>query len=442
MKSINKITIFLLLLPMVLVQGQNTNKLLVGDSLSFSQILNDVIHNYPSIKKAQNDIASSDAKIGMAKTAYLPDVNLTSSYSRIGPTSSFTLPINGVLQTIQLYPADNYSAAINVNQSIYDFGKTAKNVSFEQQNKELVETSVEQLKQRLSLMLVGNYYSIVFLQEAIHIKDEQLVTLNEHLHFVEKKEASGSATKFEIITTKVRISAIENQKTDILTALQIQLGQLNSFLGKPQETKLTVKKELLVPQIFAPNDSLFAFAFAHRNEMKLAHQKNSLAETRLKMVNAQNNPALNVFANGGLKNGYIPNLSTLTPNFAVGVGLKVPLFDANRSKFARIQVKADIQGNDQETELARRNIVNEVVESKANAESSLKKVAQSELQLEQAQQAYSLAETNFQAGVITNLDLLDSFTAVAESKLVLLKTKIDYTVNLLKLKIALGEQIY
>ena len=83
-----------------------------------------------------------------------------------------------------------------------------------------------------------------------------------------------------------------------------------------------------------------------------------------------------------------------------------------------------------------------MVESKANAESALKKVNQSELQLEQALQAFSLAETNFKAGAITNLDMLDSSTSVAESRLALLKTKIDYSVSVLKLKIALGEQIY
>jgi outer membrane protein len=37
--------------------------------------------------------------------------------------------------------------------------------------------------------------------------------------FVEKKAATGSATNYEILTTKVRISAIENQKTDLLNAL-------------------------------------------------------------------------------------------------------------------------------------------------------------------------------------------------------------------------------
>lgn len=176
----------------------------------------------------------------------------------------------------------------------------------------------------------------------------------------------------------------------------------------------------------------------------MALQKDVILQSRLNVVKVQNYPSLNLFGSGGFKNGYLnsdfQDVGKL--NFAVGVGLKVPIFDANRSKYIKVQANADIEGNQHETEVVKRNITNEVVESKANAESSLKKVAQSELQLSQAKEAYSLAETSFQAGVITNLDLLDSFTAVAESKLALLKTKIDYSVNLLKLKFALGEQIY
>ena len=438
MKSIYKLILILILLPLATVHAQKTDKS-SGDSLSLQDILNDVIHNYPAIKKAQIDIESSEAKIGLAKTAYLPDVNVSASYTLIGPTSSISIPNLG---TFQLYPANNYSAMLNVSQSIYDFGKTNKNVAYEKQNKELTGFSIEQLKQKLSGMMVGNYYSIVFLQEAIRIKEEELATLNEHLNFVQKKEATGSATKYEILTTKVRISAIENQKTDLVTALQIQQSQLNSFLGKSQGTKLLVKKELLSNQILLSNDSLFSFAYEHRNEMKITRQKGALADTRLKMVNSQNNPSLNFFGSGGLKNGYLPDISVLTANYAVGIGLKVPLFDASRSKYNKVIAQSEIKGNVEDTELTLRSIVNEVVESRSTTESALKKVSQSELQVEQAQQAYSLAETNYQAGAITNLDLLDSFTALAESKLFLLKTRIDYSASLLKLKLALGEQIY
>lgn len=440
MKSIYKLTVLLLLLPFLMAHGQNKDKI-SGDSLSLSQILNEVIQNYPSIKKAQTDVVSADAKIGLAKTAYLPDVNVTGSFSYLGPTVSLSLPGLG---SFLLYPPDMYSAALNINESIYDFGKTEKNITFEKQNKELVGLSIEQLKQKLSGVMVGNFYTIVFLQEAIKIKNEELATLNEHLQFEQKKLATGSATNFELLTTKVRISAIENQKTDLLNALLIQLSQLNSFLGKSQDSKLTVKKELLEPQILASNDSLFAVAFKQRTELKISRQKSALADSHLKVVNSQNNPSLNAFGSGGYKNGYYNSKyqDAAFMNYVVGVGLKVPIFDANRSKYNKIQAQSDIQGIVQETDLVHRTIVNEVVESKANAESSLKKIIQSELQLEQAQQAYSLAETNFQAGAITNLDLLDSSTSLAESKLALLKTRIDYSASLLKLKIAMGEIIY
>ena len=324
MKSIYKLTIVLLLIPFWVAQGQNTAKI-SGDSLSLNEILNEVIHNYPSIKKAQTDIESSEAKISLAKTAYLPNVDLSGSYTLLGPTTSLTMPGLG---TFQLYPPDMYSAAFNVSESIYDFGKADKSITFEKQNKELVGLSMDQLKQKLSGMIVGNFYSVVFLQEAIKIKDHELATLNEHLQFVEKRAATGSATNYEILTTKVRISTIENQKTDLLTALQVQLSQLNSYLGKPQETKLTVKKEILAPQILASNDSLFTIAFDHRSEMKIVRQKSVLADTRLKMVGVQNNPSFNFIGSGGFKNGYYndkyQDVGKL--NYAVGVSLKVSLF--------------------------------------------------------------------------------------------------------------------
>ena len=101
MKSIYKLIIVLVLLPLVVVHGQNTGKS-TGDSLSLQGILNEVIHNYPAIRKAQIDIESSEAKIGLAKTAYLPDVNVSASYTLIGPTSSISIPNLG---TFQLYPA-------------------------------------------------------------------------------------------------------------------------------------------------------------------------------------------------------------------------------------------------------------------------------------------------------------------------------------------------
>ena len=209
------------LLSAMLTEAQSST-----DSLTLSDIMKSVMNNYPSLKKAEKDLTAADAKINLTQTAYLPDVNLSGSFTRIGPVTS--IPFGG--KTFQLTPENMYNVGISVNQTIYDFGKTEHSVTLDKNSKELIKVGTEQIKQKLSTAVLANFYSICFLQKAIQIKDEQLKNLFDHLNFVQKKEAAGAATKYDILTTKVRISNIENQKTDLLTALEIQNAQLNSLM--------------------------------------------------------------------------------------------------------------------------------------------------------------------------------------------------------------------
>jgi len=440
MKSINKIILVLILAPFGITEGQNS----VPDSISLNQILTEVMANYPSLKKANQELVSADARIELTKTAYLPDINFSGSYSRVGPTTSITMPINGSNHTFSLFPENVYSAGISFNENIYDFGKTAKNLSLDQKNKEVIQITIEQAKQRLTSTVIAAYYNICFLQEALKIKDEQLKTFDEHLQYVQKKAATGSATQYDIMSTKVRISAIENQKTDLLSALGIQTGLLNSLLGKSLNDRLLLKKTAIGTEIIPDPETLYAKALSTRPEMKIALRKSEIAKSKLEVVKAQNNPSFNFIASGGFKNGYLDQyLQDVGKfNFAVGVGFKMPIFDANRTKYIKIQTNSEIESSQYETELTKRNISNEVLECRTNTEAALKKVKQSELQLQQAEQAFNLAEVSYRAGSITNLDLMDSYTALSESKLMLFKTKIDYAVNLQKLKIATGEKLY
>jgi outer membrane protein TolC len=160
------------------------------------------------------------------------------------------------------------------------------------------------------------------------------------------------------------------------------------------------------------------------------------------MVKLQNKPMLSLQASGGAKNGYIPYLNKLTPNYVVGVGLRVPIFDGMKNKYNLSQAQSAITSLSYESEFTKRNISNEVYESEALMFAAGKKVRQSELQLQQAMKAYSLAQTSFKSGVITNLDLLDANTSVSESSLMLLKAKIDYAASVYKLKAALGQRVY
>lgn len=409
------------------------------DSLTINQVIKDVVGNFPSVKQAEEAINAAESRIGMARTGYYPDLDVSASYTRLGPVTEISIPNVG---SFQLYPPDNYAAAVNLHQNIYDFGKTSKNIALEKENKVLSELSLDQVKQNLSLTVVNNFFALAFLQEAIVIKKQELQNLQEHLDFVQKKKETGSATQYELLSTQVRISTVESQQVDLQTSQTVQLSILNNLLGLPEKTVHDVRYDLNTQIPALPDDSMVSYAIGHRDEMMIARQKTNVAESRYHAIKTMNNPVFNLYASGGAKNGYFPNLNKLTMNYSVGAGIRVPIYDASRTKYSLQQANSSILSSGYEAESMRRTITNDVVQNETQLKAAQQKVQQYRLQLEQAQQAYDLAQTNFQAGAITNLDLLDTSTTLSESSLLLLKARIDYMVSIYRLEASLGLRLY
>ena len=222
-------------------QTVNDKAQLTNDSLSLETVIQKVISSYPSVKVAEEAIRNAESRIGLARTGYNPLVDLTASFSNLAPVTKLSFPGLG---TFQLYPGSNYAASVNYQQLIYDFGRTHQNIELENENKAISEKTLEQVKQKLSLYTINSFYTILFLQAAIKIKDEQLTTLNEHLEYIEKVMATGSATEYQVLTTKVKISSVESQKVDLIAALTTQQAILNSLLGIDQSNKPVVRYEL------------------------------------------------------------------------------------------------------------------------------------------------------------------------------------------------------
>jgi len=419
--------------------AQNSNKEFTSDSIDLQQVVTKVIETHPSVLKAQEAINTVEAGIGLAHSAYYPDIDFGAGYTRIGPVPSISVPNLG---SFDMAPANNYNATVNIRQTIYDFSKTKANIQVSESNKEIAEKNIDLVKQKLSLLTITSYYVVAYLQEAVHIKDMQLKILEQHLDFVTRQKETGSATDYEILSTKVRISNAENQKLDLETAHDNQVAVLNSLLGVPENTKIIVKNRLLIQPVNYEFDSLISYAITHRNEMVLAGLRQKQAELRFQSVKIENNPTLSVFASGGFKDGYFPELNKPTANYAAGFGLRVPIFNATRHKYNMQWASSDINSVKNDIELSRREISSEVFQNATSLQSAKRKIDQTQLQLEQAQEASRLAALRYQSGTLTNLDLLDNESFEAESRLSLMKARIDYLINSARLEISIGKQGY
>jgi outer membrane protein len=411
---------------------------LQSDSLSLKSLIAEVISTHPNVKGAEEALKNADARIGLAKTGYYPVVDAGANFSTIGPVMKFTIPDMG---TFQLYPGNNYSAAVNYRQVIYDFGRTRTSIDIENEGRKISEKTLDQVRQKMALATINNFFTLAFLQHAIKIIDEQLSTLQAHLKYIETLESTGSATEYKVLSTKVRISTAESQKSDLVAALAIQRGYLCSLTGNNDRIPV-VKEELDVPAPMISGDSLLSFAYNNRDEMAINNEKSVLARLKYNLIKTLDKPVINFVATGGAKNGYLPDLYQVKANYAVGVGISIPIFDGMKTRYNLLQAKSAINSVNFENEGTKRNIDSEIREAKEYLISATQKEQQFKLQLEQAQEAYSLAETSFRSGTITNLELLDANTAVSESRLMLLKARIDYAASIYRLKTAMGERLY
>ena len=99
------------------------------------------------------------------------------------------------------------------------------------------------------------------------------------------------------------------------------------------------------------NDSMISHAYANRNEMLIARKKEQLASMKVEIEKTKNNPSLFFIANGGVKNGFVPEINKIKPNYAVGLGVNIPIFDATREKYNVIKAQSAAETTVLETEV-------------------------------------------------------------------------------------------
>jgi outer membrane protein len=418
--------------------GQAYAAVPASDTLQLEDAIKQMVKQYPTINLAMEALNASDAKIGMARSGYLPDIDISAAYARIGPVPSFNFPDFG---TVKLYPENNYTAGLNVNQTIWDFGRTSKRVSIEEGGKSMAEQNIELVKDQLTKRLIYVYYFLFYSQEALKINDEQIKNLKEHLDFITRKKETGSATDYEVLSTQVKLTAAESQKTDLESNMTVQKAILNSFLGQPEGTIVIVSERTFVPMQQEIQDSTIARALRDRMEIKMAEELVKIMQMRIGLAKSDRNPSIRAYASAGGKNGYVPDINKFQANFSAGIGLRIPIYDASRTKNTISLAQSSFLSSQHEKDITSLEITNEVVNYYQKEMAAAKKVEQTQLQVDQAKKAFDLANTSYAAGVITNLDLLDATTSLSESHLRLLKARIDMLIGYYELKIAEGAEI-
>ena len=408
------------------------------DSMSVNEAVARVLRTHPSIDQARASILAGEARTSQAASAKLPDVSTDAIYTHIGPIPDFSFPLFG---SIVLAPADNYDAHVSGRYTVYDFGKANSAVDLNRSKVETMRDAMELTKTNLSLQTIRVFYTIVFLRRSLLVQDEQLQALNEHLTVTQKRVEAGTATNFDVLTTEVRVATAQNQKVEIENTLEKQEAMLRQLLSMSTESLPPLKGAFDSDSVSLATDSLYVKALHQRQEMRVARDDEETAQRQKKLTSLGNVPKLNVMLAYGLKNGYEPDLYPVRGNWAWGAEAQIPIFDGDRVSHQVEEAQATIEANEAHTREVAQQIRSEVEQVVSDVTAAAEKVRISEVQLRQADEAVTIARTQYRTGSITNLDLLDAETAESTAKLAHLQALYRYTISRYELDRAVGDPL-
>jgi len=388
------------------------------DSLSLNDAIKLTLTNQPLIQQAVEQVNAVSARVKEQNSSYYPIVEGNLSYAWIGPVISLAFPGMG---NFDFNTPNNYDMHVSAGYTLYDFGRRDAELDLIKSYKLSAEEKINLVKSNLAYSTIQTFYSILFLEKSIAVKEDQINTLNQHLELTKKKVASGSATDFDALTTEVRVSSAENDKTDIENALAKEEIYLKSLLGYSADQPLNLSGDFSTSGQNISLDSLVTQAFNMRPEIKLAKDAENSAKLTKQVSALGDRPTLSLDASYGLKNGFFPDLDVLRGNWAAAISAIIPIFNGNRTDYKVEEAEANLKESTQEILSLERNIKAQVQSAYSDWETNKEKLDRTKIQVKQAEDALSRAELQYRDGVITNLDLIDSETSLAEARLLYLQ---------------------
>lgn len=408
------------------------------DTLTLDETIHRVVTTYPSVRQAEEAVKSAGYNVKMARAALLPVLNASAAYTRVEPVAT----VHFEDMDLSFSPKNNYDAGLSLRQLIYDFGKNRPKIEAAKVKEEAARLQQDELYQSLALNTVQLYYLNCFTRQAIAIKQQELGDYEEMLRQAEIRTRTGSSTSFDLLNTQVSQSAVNTQLTELrsnLRTLQVQLSVL---------ADTTVTETFPLNQGFEihPNlsslDDLLSVAYTSRPEMEFADKQIAVARLEESAARRAYNPSLDLSAAAGGKNGYPLHIDRMKLNYEAGLTLSIPLYEGGRRKQTASLARSAYNTVVFQKELIEKQVKQQVSENFYTLQSDYEKIGQLSRQVTLAQKAYDQAKVNYQAGAITNLELLTSSTNLSGSRLQLLQSQINYLVNYYKLRVSVGERIW
>lgn len=331
---------------------------------------------------------------------------------------------------------NSHSNGLTASLPIFTGGKLSGQIQKAKANFKYNEIGVQRTYNEMRSTVTSGYFDMLQADNMQKLSAESVTRLEDHLKNVQAQYDVGVVAKADVLRSQVELA---DAKQDLIKAenqYQLAEASLNRIVGLPMDTNLKLDNILVYTAYDRTMEDCLAYAAEHRPELEQAKQNVEAYKGALKVARSGHMPQVAASASQSWSDTNWPGDEN--GNWGVGVSVEMNVFDTGVTLSKIHGAEADLK-NAEETYRDTVDSVNlDVRNNYLSLREAEKRIGNTKLAVEQADEDYRIAQLRYMSGVGTNTDVLDAQVALTKAKTNYTQALYDYNTSKTALETSIG----
>ncbi|MFK2873255.1 efflux transporter outer membrane subunit [Dyella lipolytica] len=400
----------------------------LGDS-QLNALIAEALHDNPSLAEADARARQAQSEASEADADRKPEVDVAGSVAEARLPK--TLPIgnghNGAAKYV--------TASFKWDLDLWGGERAAWEAALGQQRAAEVDAHAARIE--LSTNVARAYVQLGYAYALQDVASAELERATDVQKLTQQRVAAGIDSQVQLKQSDSEVASAQGQKAQADRAIDAERSALSVLLGKGPDRGLTIARpQLLPPDALSVPSNLPVELLGHRADLVAARWRVEAADKSIDAAKTQFLPNVNITAMAGLVALGGGNLFQAKSRiYDVAPAISLPIFDGGRRR-------ADLNGKDAQYDLAVAQYndtlvraVNEVCDDNDALASLQVQIDAQQRALDAANDAWTLAEQRYKAGIGSYLEALSvrQELLIAQERMASLHAEqTDYSVQIIQ----------
>lgn len=380
--------------------------------LSLRQALQIALKQSPQVQLGELDQAKAQEDAKAARGGLMPSLNATAQGTRTKQNLDAFLGKPTPGGPLVVGPFNAGSIGVSAEAPLFDLSlwhrwKAAK------ADASAAEAQALGIREQLTALVVGQYFSAQRAEASVKASEFRVQLATALGQLAEDQQKAGVGTGIDTLRAKVQLQTERHHLIQAQTQLKTASYALVRLLALDPATEIQVTDSLTAPSIPKLDfDTAYRQGLAERPEMAELRADAASAEQKKSEAQALRLPSIvatGSYASNGLQG------QPWVPVYQIGIGVKVPLFVGGRVSAEVAKAKLKEQMVAQREKALKGQVGLEIRTAQARLESARNEVDVTTEAVNLSQQELEQARHRFEAGVTSNIEVVEAQAALAEA---------------------------